>query len=350
MNAATAACLCLCLVGTRALLAQSVETPPVGYNVVECLPQSDTICAVPFARPAVFQGVVLSSSEGSGQMTLTPEGSPGWTANAFQSLYFVRIISGAKAGMYYQVLANAEGAVTLDLAGDSATGFDAGVTFRIHPFWTLSTLFPPATQTTLVTSTGTLANQRRSLLLLPNLNGIGTNIAPSETYYVLSAGWRKTTGEVSNDVILLPDSYFIIRHNHATITASTFYTPAGSVELNPVTAPLATRSGGQQDNFVSSGRPVPIKVKDLDLVSSGAFMASTSALSNGRRDQLMVFDNAVPGVNKAPVKTYYYFGGTWRRIGGSTDDGDDLIQPSQGLIIRKYQDAANATYFWTNTF
>ncbi len=350
MNAFTAISLCLCLAGARGLLAQSAETPPVGFNVVECLPQSDTVCAVPFARPAVFQGVVLSSAAGTGQITLTPEGESNWTANAFQGLHFVRILSGAKAGMYYQVAANAAGTVTLDLAGDSATGFDAGVTFRIHPFWTLSSLFPPASQTTLVTSTGTLANQRRSLLLLPNVNGVGTNLAPSETYYVLSTGWRKTTGEVSNEVILFPDSYFIIRHNHATITASTFYTPTGGVELNPVTAPLATRSGGQQDNFVSSGRPVPVKIKDLELISSGAFMASTSTLNNGRRDQVLVFDNATAGINKAPVKTYYYFSGTWRRIGGTADDGDDLIQPSHGLIIRKHQDPANATYFWTNTF
>jgi uncharacterized protein (TIGR02597 family) len=350
MNAATAITLCLCLTGAQGLFAQSAETPPVGFNVVECLPQSDTICAVPFARPAVFQGVVLSNAAGTGQITLTPEGEPNWTANAFQGFHFVRILSGAKAGMYYQVAANTNGTVTLDLAGDSATGFDAGVTFRIHPFWTLSTLFPEGTQTTLVASTGTLANQRRSLLLLPNVNGVGTNIAPLETYYVLSSGWRKTTGEVSDDVILFPDSYFIIRHNHATITASTFFTPAGNVELNPVTSPLATRSGGQQDNFVSSGRPIPVKVKDLDLITSGAFLASTSTLNNGRRDLLMVFDNSIPGINKAPVKSYYYFSGTWRRIGGTADDGDELIQPSQGLIIRKYQDASSATYLWTNTF
>lgn len=350
MNIRTAICLCLCLTGSRGLLAQSAETPPMGFNVVECLPQSDTICAVPFARSAVFQGVVLSSAEGGGQVTLTPEGDHTWTANEYQTLYFVRILSGAKAGMYYQVAANATTTVTLDLAGDSATGFDAGVTFRIHPFWTLSTLFPAWTQTTLVTSTGTLANQRRSLLLLPNVNGVGTNIAPLETYYILSSGWRKTTGEVSDDVILFPDSYFIIRHNHATITASTFFTPTGTVELNPVTSPLATRSGGQQDNFVSSGRPIPVKVKDLDLISSGAFQASTSTLNNGRRDMLMVFDNSIPGINKAPVKSYYYYSGTWRRIGGTADDGDELIQPSQGLIIRKYQDVSNATYFWTNTF
>jgi uncharacterized protein (TIGR02597 family) len=166
----------------------------------------------------------------------------------------------------------------------------------------------------------------------------------------LSAGWRKTTGEVSDDVILFPDSYFIIRHNHSTITAPTLYTPAGTVEMNAVTTPLATRSGGQQDNFVSSGRPVPMKIKDFNLVSSGAFVASTSTLNKGRRDQLLVFNNAVPGINKAPVSTYYYFGGSWRKVGGTADDGDDVIQPSHGLIIRKYQDAANATHFWTNTY
>lgn len=342
----------LCL-GAQSLFSQSAETNPVGFNTVECLPGSDTICGVPFARPAVFQGVVDSTQVGTGTLTITPEGTPGWTENDFQTLYMVRIISGTKAGMYYQVSANAAGDVTVDLAGDTATGINPGDSFRIHPFWTLSTLFPPATQSTIIASTGTLPNQRRTELITPDLQGAGTNLAPLFKYYIFNGAWRKAVSgnpNADND-ILYPDSYFIIRHASSLITASTSYVPVGMVELNSVTIPLATHATISQDNFVLSGRPIPVKLKDLDLLSSAAFMASTSTLPNGRRDTLLVFDNAVAQLNKAPSATYYYLSGSWRKaVSGNPVADDDEILPSHGMIIRKYQTGTGATQFWTHSY
>lgn len=342
----------LCL-GAQSLFSQSAETNPVGFNTVECLPNSDTICGVPFARPAVFQGVVNGTQAGTGTLTITPEGTPGWTVNDFQTLYMVRIISGTKAGMYYQVASNAAGTVTVDLAGDTATGINPGDSFRIHPFWTLSTLFPPETQTTIVSSTGTLPNARRTLILIPDLQGAGTNLAPTTLYYLLnSTEWRKAvTGNPGADnEILWPDSYFVVRHNHATITASTYYTPVGSVEMNDITIPLATRAVGAQDNFVISGRPIPVKLADLGLISSGAFLPSTSLLPNGRRDLILVFDNAVAQLNKAPSVIYFYFNDEWRKaVTGNPNADEDEILPSHGVIIRKYQSGSGATQMWTNS-
>lgn len=353
MNAATAITLCLCLTGAQGLFAQSAETPPVGFNVVECLPQSDTYCGVPFVRPAVFQGVVQSVSAGSGQLTITPERAPDWTAGAYPTLYFVRLTSGVKAGMYYQVAANTTGDVTVDLAGDAAAGVQPGDTFRIHPFWTLATLFPPATQSTVVPATGFLANQRRTELLMPDVLGSGINLAPTAKYYIYNGNWRKAVSgnPIADDEILYPDSYFIVRHGSSLIEGSTFFVPSGTVELNPLTTPLATRASGSQDNFVVTGRPVPIKLSELDLVSSGAFVSSTSTLANGRRDSLLVFDNASAVLNKAPAAVYYYYGGNWRKsVSGNPVADDDVLLPSHGLIIRKYQTGTDSTQYWTHSY
>lgn len=340
--------------GTQSLFSQSAETNPVGFNTVECLPGSDTICGVPFARPAVFQGVVNGTQAGTGTLTITPVGTPGWTENDFQTLYMVRIISGTKAGMYYQVASNAAGTVTVDLAGDTATGINPGDSFRIHPFWTLSTLFPPGNQSTIVESLSTAPAGRRTQVLLPDVNGVGFNLAPVQTFFLVTggAGWKLTGGADATNEILFPDTYFIVRHNHATITNSTNFTPVGSVELNDIVTPLATRSAGQQDNFVSSGRPIPVKLSDLDLLSSGAFVQSLSLSPGGRRDLLLVFDNSVSGINKAPAVTCFANGGNWYVIDstGTNLNNDYEIKPSHGVIIRKYANAGSVTSYWKNSF
>jgi uncharacterized protein (TIGR02597 family) len=234
--------------------AQVAETNPVGFNTVECLPESDTYCGVPLARPHVFFGRISQVTPGqgvqAGRLVVQPEGSqPGWESDQFQNLFFVRLISGAKAGMYYQITANNSGTVTVDLAGALAVGFAAGDEFRIHPFWTLSTLFLPATQTTVVPSTSPAPAGRRTLILIPDLTGEGTNLAPTQTFFLVGANWQAPGGVMANDFILPPDSYFVVRHNHVSITESTFFRPIGSVEMNDLVTPLATRAGGQQDNF-----------------------------------------------------------------------------------------------------
>lgn len=345
-------CLLLSLAGTGAFAA-TAETDPVGFNTVTCLPQSDTYCGVPFAQAASFQGVLAANpTVNGGQATLTPSGTTTWTANGFQTLYFVRMLSGTKAGMYYQITANTTGAVTVDLAGDNFTGVALGDSFRIHQFWTLGTLFPPATQTTVVASTSTLANGRRTEVLIPDLAGAGTNLAPASKFYIFGGEWKKAvSGNPSaTNEILWPDAYFIVRHGHSSIVASTTFTPIGSVEMNAITTPLATRTAGLQDNFVTTGRPIPIQLMDLDLISSGAFVPSTGTLANQRRDTLLVFDNAVAQLNKAPSAVYYYHNGNWKKaVSGNPVSDTDQILPSHGLIIRKYQTVDGVTAYWTNS-
>jgi len=95
-----------------ALVAQTT-TPPVGFNTVTCLPNSDTYCSVPFAQTWDFQGLISGTPSVVGeQATITPQGTIAWTANQFAGLYFVRILTGAKAGMYFQILNNAAGTLT----------------------------------------------------------------------------------------------------------------------------------------------------------------------------------------------------------------------------------------------
>jgi uncharacterized protein (TIGR02597 family) len=338
-----------------ALVAQTT-TPPVGFNTVTCLPNSDTYCSVPFAQTWDFQGLISGTPSVAGdQATITPQGTISWTTDQFAGLYFVRILTGAKAGMYFQILNNATGTLTIDLAGGNLTGVANGDGFAVSKFWTLSTLFPPSTQTTIVVSGSTAGPARRTEVLIPDIFGNGTNLAPNRKFFLHNTIWKEaTTGfPVSDNFILAPDTYFIVRNNHPTITVATTFTASGIVELNPVSAPLATLVGVKQDNAVQTGRPVPVKLKDLDLISSGAFLGSGGTGGPQRRDELLVYDNATTGINKSASATYFYNTTTsnWRQATLGFPVADDIeIAPSSGMLIRKYQTADGATTAWNHTY
>lgn len=343
--------------GLHSAAVAQVTTAPVGFNTVTCLPNSDTYCSVPFAQNWEFQGVLsINPSVAGDAATLTPQASVSWTENQYANLYFVRMLTGAKAGMYYQISTNATGTLTIDLAGSDLVGVASGDAFAISKFWTLGTLFPPATQTTIVASTSTAGPGRRTEILIPDIFSNGVNLAPSRKFFINGGAWKESTGgfPVSDNFILSPDTYFIVRHNHASITAPTTFTAVGMVELNPVAVPLATLPGtSKQDNAVTFGRPVPVKLKDLKLISSGAFLGSSGTAGPGRRDELLVYDNSVPVVNRAPSATYFYNATTsnWRQSTTGFPVADDVeLPPSAGILIRKYQTATGSTATWTHSF
>jgi uncharacterized protein (TIGR02597 family) len=84
-------------------------------------------------------------------------------------------------------------------------------------------------------------------------------------------------------------------------------------------------------------------------------MPSLNNLANQRRDELFVYDNAATGINKGPVAAYFYVSipGEWRNsLNGNAKSDDDLIQPSQGFIIRKYQSGLSQSdsVLWSQSF
>lgn len=333
----------------------TATTNPVGFNTITCKVNSDTYCSVPFAQSIDFQGLVSGTpSVGGGAATITPQGTVTWTANGYAGFYFVRMLTGAKAGMYYQVTSNAASTVTIDLAGDDFSGVGNNDGFTICKFWTLSTLFPPATQTTIVVSLNTLGSGRRTELLLPDTVTAGINLAPNHKYFISGGAWREAASgsPISDNVILPPDGFFIVRHNNANITSDTTFTSTGNVELNAVSIPLATLTTGKQDNPVSTGRPIPVKLKDLDLISTGAFVGSNGTLGGQRRDELLLFDNSVASVNRSASATYFYNIPTanWRQSASGSPVADDVeIAPGTGILIRKYA-STGATFVWTHTY
>lgn len=340
------------LLQTSIVRAATVTTDPMGCVNIAIKANSDTIVSVPLVPDPSFTGAVASaSSGGTGLFNIDASGTPGWTANEFAGLYYVRMTSGAKNGMYYTITANTAGRVTVDTAGDDLSGIATSDSFVIYKYWTLGTLFPPASAGTatnpLTASADVSPGNRRSQILLPDNASAGTNLALGETYFFTSGGWfSAAAGNPSaTDTILLPDSCFVIRQ--AAVATDTTWRSVGNVVMSRLVIPLTTQAGQSQDNYVSINRPVDVKLSESGLESG--FVESAGAAAFQRRDMLFVFDNSTASFNKSPATIYFRQGGNWRKAGGSAPvANDDVIPAGAGVIIRKYATSGAPTAFWTN--
>lgn len=345
--------------------ASAVEatTTPVGYVATTCLSGSDTIVGVPLKSPTVAAAALASapaSADGNVTTVLTVATST-FTAGALAGTHYVKITSGPDLGKIFPIVNNTATSVTVSLNGDTTQAV-VGNTFSVTKFWTLAELFNPSVSTNdplttgnaIVSSSGTTAGTRRTEVLLPDTTTAGINLASAGTFYVNAGIWKKQGGGATDygTQQVWPDNYFTIR-NPATVTSSTNYVIAGEVDTTAAIIPLATRTGGQnekQDNAVALTRPIDITLNQLNLGGTSAFVSSTGATAATRRDEVLVFDNAGTGLNKAASATYYFRDGIWNKQGGGVvDAGNDKIPAGSGIVIRKYGTAAGATALWNNT-
>ena len=326
-------------------------TTPVGYTSVTCLAASDTIVSLPLRKSVTAAGALASNPSGS-VLTIA---SAAYTDNQFAATHYVKFSTGPAAGKWYTITSNTATTLTINLNGDTLNAVGTNE-LEVIKFWTLAELIDPATCTSdptttpnaVVASSSTLGTGRKTELLIPNLVATGVNIAPNVTYYVHAGIWKLSgPNTASNNVQLWPDTYFIIRN--PAMAASTKYVCAGEVDTKAFAISLGTQTGIKQDNFQGMPRPVDVTLNQLGLGGTPAFMSSTSQLGTGQRDVLLLFDNTSAKKNKAPVYTYYFHAGIWKKTDtGATDKGNDVIPAGSGFIIRKYQSGTGATETWTN--
>jgi len=343
------------LLGTAAF-AQTVATDPVGFTTTACPANSDTLTSVPFTRPPEFIGATASATA----TTLTVSGTP-WTANQFvyvagsqPKTYFVLIgphaSTNPKEGLFFQITANTANTLTLNTGGDDLSSVAAATQILVIPYNTLASVFPNSDAGVSFITSPSVVN-RQTQILIPNYTGVGTNLSTAITYFHFNGAWRRFGNPLTEDHgddPFVNAGYFTVR-NAAT---GTTLTTLGSVLTKNTTTPLFTRAGAtsvQQDNYVTVIRPIDVKLNDLGLITSGAFLPSPSAVN--RIDQLLAYDNTQVAINKSSSATYFYFNGAWRKFGQplTTDFGNDTIPAGTGFIIRKGGTPTGATSLWKNS-
>ena len=327
------------------LFAAQQSSEFAGFNQLSLLGNSDTFVSIPYTRAGIVTETVSSASGN----VVTVNGSPNWTTNQFgysagvqTNSYFVRFTSGAAAGKVYTITANDGNTLTLNIGTDSLGSVGNGDTVTIEAYWTPATLFPNGAG---IFASPTPGN-RYTEVLLPDTTTSGINLSATKVLYFNASVWKQVgQGSTShNDDVLIPTSFFIVRHNVAT---NSILTVLGSVVAANITIPLQTSPSTQQDNFIGLPRPVVVSLNNSGLITSGAF--SASPLPGNRTDELQIFDNTAAQKNKSSAAIYYYWSNAWRRVGaGSTDVGtDQVFTPGAGIVIRKATNSASVT--WTNS-
>jgi len=320
------------IIGSFAVQAFGIEavTNPVGVIQVTALGDSDTLVSIPLKQPAVFNGVVNSTSGA----VLTAEGSPGWSADEWADTHYAFLRSGSAAGFYAAIAGNAADSLTLDV--DDLNDVAQGDSFSIHPFWTLDLLFPQGTGVHASTSHA----NRDSEIFIPAF-GEGINLAAEATYYFYDGAWRKIGGDLTGDyggTTLLPDSYFVLRNDIASDTTVTF---TGEVVMGDLGLPLVFTDASEQDNIVGLQRPIEMTLAESGL--DAAFVAG---------DQLLVWDQDTAEQNRlaSTATVYTWDGAKWVKDGGTEDAGGDMIfTPGRGFIIRKAVGGEMNEVDWTNS-
>lgn len=347
--------LCLaCFVWLPQLPAAFAQNLMIGFNRVDCPPQSDTLVSVPFMKHPVAAALVVEGApdfSAAGKVTIKHAATTAWAADALKDKHYVRFTSGAKAGHWFDILGNEDSSLTIDLNGEASAGLGAGDRFLVVEYWTLDSLFPPATQTAIHPSAGNLGYQRKTSILIPNVTGEGIDLPAEGIYFLTASGWKQSAAGFApaGGTILPPGLPFIIRHPAGV--AATVFEPEGRVLRTPDAVGLARSASLRQDNAVAVLRPVGVALRNSGLDET-AFLSSASHEAGDRQDELLVFDNNASGFNKRPSAIYYKVGGAWFREQGEgaanpAADADRALAASGGLIVRKAQGVAGMTT-WSN--
>ena len=341
----------LTLLGEAALMAE-VSTGVVGYNKVVCKGGTDTVVTVPFFRKPVFTGRLESQPTGNGDaVTIDPEGSPTFTAGLFSDKpHYLRFTSGSLAGRWYEITSHDESTITINTRGDGLGQLAADDQFDVVPHWTLSTVWPEDTQEAIHISTGKLPVDRKTRVMLADVTTEGIGLAPNRIFFLTADGWFQVSSghPPADDVVIAPGQMVVIRHP-VGLTDTAFY-PMQQVHDHEHEVLLRTRIGGKQDNCIGLVRPVPVALSALDLDGT-SFMESGSTDPGDRKDELLVFDNLTPGLNRQPAGVFFRVGGEWREDDGDTFPVADTvtIPPSTPIVIRKSGTAGGNPIRWVNS-
>lgn len=322
----------LCL-GLATLRAETQNSEIQGFLNATAPANTDTLVSPAFGRPVVWTGTAASATS----TRLTVAGSPGWSTNAYApgaDTYYVRVLTGALAGQFLTIASNDATSALVDASGLSLTSVQAGDQLEIAPYWTLGTLYPAAQAgVTFIASASSLVRQTE--LWFYDASKTGINRAPSFSYYFYNGAWRKTGAAVAtsfNSTIVPPDTYIL----HRNKAAATTLTQLGRVQPGRVGSVIEADATTRQDNYVAISYPLGLTLNASGLAGSAAFATSSSALSH--TDELLVFDPAQTGTNRAPSYIYFYFNGGWRKSGANiaTDFGDSVVLAAgSGFIVRR---------------
>ncbi len=318
---------------------QSAATDPVGFVSGTVPAQSDAAATAPLTRQSVFQAGIASITGNSIAVT----GSPGWQTSPKQFVrvagtqpnsYYVQIGNGTKAGLYATITDNGASSVVVQLnpgedltgiATEATAGVGNGAKILIFPFWTPATLFP----------TNWPAGTQ---VLLFDDSTAGVNLAAAQILVFNGTIWLDSNNGFANasDLLIHPSDSFVVRNNSGGVITRTVMGSVPMVRHRSIISTLAANTA--QDIRIAYSSPAPEVI-------------GNSALGFSAGDQLFVFDDAQPGLNKSATQTLVFNGTRWL---DSTNGFADVtttfsLQPARGYVYRKAATPAPQDFVWQDT-
>jgi uncharacterized protein (TIGR02597 family) len=270
-------------------------------------------------------------------------------ASAASDSHYLQFSDGSLAGQWFQVSSSTVDSITVaeDLEALGATASD---TFRVIPFWTLSTLF--GTDFPVSTDPFTPVAE----ILGNDVTGIGINKAPASNYAYhdgssgfVSAGWFDVSnafGGTVDDLKLAPNTFITIRNQSGSNFSLVL---AGAVPTVALSTGVVSDPSSRNDNLVYNPYPADIQLS----LSALTEVVDVSTDPFSPLTEVVVYESFT-GLNPAPTANYAYHDGSsgfvaagWFNVSDAFGGTQDTVTIPQGgaFIIRK--GAGTPSGYWT---
>jgi len=335
-------------------------TTPVGYVTINVPANSDTTIAPPLEQPPLYAAASTS-------ITGNDVGAAGLTAGAFVSPEcYLQVTSGTLIGQRFPITANTtttitvQVPVTVPVSTLQSLGFASTNTFKVIPYWTLSTLFPagagvgltsdPQDPSSFVMASSTAPGYNKPYKLYVYCDG---TLAAADPAW--PAGWYDNddiwSGPIANNVRIDFARMYAIRT--IKVAAQTMVVKGQVPDLAPVIQ-VAVNSG-VNDNYLAAPYPVDVSLQDSGLQS----MIQAVDNPGAPLEIIYLWDEAQILRGKPASKGYVYVTGNSPDWSAGWYDQDDIwsgavdatkvivLKTGHGLMIRKAPYTPAGSVNWT---
>jgi uncharacterized protein (TIGR02597 family) len=310
-------------------------TPPVGFSTTTVRGKGAkasevTFMSVGLPRPRIAQAIIQGhelSPQGRSVLTFSADIFATTALAAPASPHYVHFANGSNSGLVSQIVGNTS--TSIELADNVNDVVVPGQTVvRIHPYWTLGTLFPSGSPL----GGGLTAASADTVTLLP-----GTGV--SEVYYYSTSAkrWQRGLQDASNVKIPPATGLMITRRRSGDVNV----TVSGEVSSLPVEVSIPA-AASTSSRGVLLGNPYPIQtkvLKDFGLYSGTAATGLAGGVSAASADNVITY-NPATGL----PRTYYYNVSSRQWRTGLLAGDMDVIPPGGAFqVIRK---SARPSFNW----
>ena len=291
--------------------AQSVTTPPVGFNTITVNANTIRALGLPFNKTPDFASAVSAVSTNTIQTT-----NAGWTPNAFgpftgnpANAHVIRMTTGTAVGKQFRIASNTADTLTL-VNGTDLTGVAAGDQYQIFAAETLQSLFGANGQ-----NNGQSVNTNADPSIADNV--LLRSGSTWTTYFNDGTQWLKQgTGTPSNTVAIPPEQGFVFVHRAGTAYV---FTGLGAVPITDL------KTDFPANTITSFGNRFPV---DTTLAGLGL---DQLAGWNKNADPTLA-DNVLIRIGST-WSTFYHDGTQWLKQGTGSPSNTQSIPIGTSVVV-----------------